>query len=241
MAIASASKWLFGAYAVQQTRGHPTPEQVRLLNFTSGYAGFRMCRRSDTVDACIDRPFNHGFDASAVGKFSDGGGHLQQLAHQLGLGDAANAALASTLERGLGGGLGLGYTQPQLAGGVAMSAEGYARFLRRLMRGELILGGLLQADAVPADPGTFPGQALRSPAPSDSGGYYGLGHWIEGVPGTPQAVSSSAGAFGFYPWISADRAWYGIVARREFTLKAGVASAACGAAIRTAWLTGDTP
>jgi CubicO group peptidase (beta-lactamase class C family) len=131
------------------------------------------------------------------------------------------------------------YTQPQLAGGVAMNAAGYARFLRRLMRGELRLGALLlQADAVPADPDTFPGQALRSPAPPGSGWYYGLGHWIEGRPGTPQAVSSSAGAFGFYPWISADRAWYGIVARREFSMRAGVASAQCGAEIRNAWRTG---
>lgn len=63
-------------------------------------------------------------------------------------------------------------------------------------------------------------------------------HWIEAAPGTPQAVSSSAGAFGFYPWISADTQWYGIVARREFALRAGAASAACGALIRDAWLDG---
>lgn len=238
MAIASASKWLFGAWAVQVTRGTLTPGQVRLLNFTSGHTGFRRCRRGDTVEGCLDHLRNHGFDAAAVGKFSYGGGHMQRLAVELGLGDDANAALAAAIERGLGGGLGILYTQPQLAGGVAMNAQGYARFLRRLMRGELLLGGMLQADAVPADPATFPGQALRSPAPAGSGWYYGLGHWIEGRPGTPQAVSSSAGAFGFYPWISTDRQWYGIVARREFAARAGMASAACGALIREAWLDG---
>ncbi len=240
MAIASASKWLFGAWVVQETRARLTQEHIALLDFTSGHTGFRRCRHTDTVAGCQQRPGNDGFDADAIGKFSYGGGHMQRLAVQLGLGDADNTLLASRIERGLGGGLGLVYTQPQLAGGATMSAEGYARFLRRLLRGELLLGGMLDAAAVPADPAMFPSQALKSPAPAGSGWYYGLGHWIEGMPGTPQAVSSSAGAFGFYPWVSADRKWYGIVARREFALRAGMASAACGALIRNAWLDGVT-
>jgi hypothetical protein len=48
MAIASASKWLFGAYAVQKMGGMPVAMDVPFFNFTSGYAGLDSCTPSGT-------------------------------------------------------------------------------------------------------------------------------------------------------------------------------------------------
>lgn len=238
MAIASASKWPFAAYAVQHTQGHLTPSQISMLNFTSGYADLRFCRRWQTVDQCLAMPGNGVLSPSDIGTFHYGGGHMEQLAHDLGLGNADDAALAAAVRAELGNRIRFTYSQPQPAGGMVMNSASYALFLRKLMRGELLLGSMLQADAVCADPATCPAKATFSPAPPGSGWLYGLGHWIEGPPGTAQAVSSSAGAFGFYPWISADQRWYGIVARRAFGFGAGVPSARCGALIRQAWISG---
>ncbi len=50
---------------------------------------------------------------------------------------------------------------------------------------------------------------------------------------------SSAGAFGFYPWIDAGKTWYGIVARMDTAGGgSGFDSALCGQLIRKAWITG---
>jgi hypothetical protein len=67
--------------------------------------------------------------------------------------------------------------------------------------------------------------------------HYGLGHWIEDDPATGDGSFSSPGAFGFYPWISADRALYGVVARKSI---GSWRSVLCGRAIRKAWQTGVT-
>jgi len=56
---------------------------------------------------------------------------------------------------------------------------------------------------------------------------------------------SSAGAFGFYPWIDASKTWYGIVARKQVmsgqdpdqSLGEGYRSTMCGRLIRKAWIT----
>ncbi len=241
MAIASASKWPFAAYVVQREHGRLTPQQISMLNFTSGYTRFRFCFRWQTVDGCLRRLGNGDRVDSEIGKFHYSGGHMQHLAAQLGLGAADNAALATAVHSELGDNIHFVYTQPQPAGGMAMDAASYARFLRGMMDGRLLLGRMLDADAVCADPGICPGRATYSPIPDGMGWYYGLGHWIEGTPGSAHAAYSSAGAFGFYPWISQDLRWYGIVARRAHSFGAGVPSARCGIQIRAAWMTGALP
>lgn len=238
MPIASASKWLFAAYVVQREHGRLTSDQASMLNFTSGYTRFRFCGRWQTVDECLRMPGNGERVDREIGKFHYGGGHMEELAQQLGLGGDGNGALAEALHGELGADIAFFYTQPQPAGGMAMDAASYARFLRRMMGGRLLLGRMLDADAVCADPGTCPDEATYSPVPRGMGWYYGLGHWIEGRPGSPGAAYSSAGAFGFYPWISQDLHWYGIVARRAHSFGAGVPSAECGIQIRAAWTTG---
>ena len=50
---------------------------------------------------------------------------------------------------------------------------------------------------------------------------------------------SSPGAYGFYPWVDAERSFYGVLAREvPATGGIGYGSAVCGRAIRKAWLTG---
>jgi hypothetical protein len=58
---------------------------------------------------------------------------------------------------------------------------------------------------------------------------------------------SSPGAFGFYPWVTADRQTYGLLAREERSGfitgdpgdRPGVMSVACGRLIRAAWNDGQ--
>ena len=76
-------------------------------------------------------------------------------------------------------------------------------------------------------------------SPFGSSFHYSLGHWVEDDPTTGDGAFSSAGLFGFYPWIDASKTYYGIIARFQVRSPgAGAASQACGAQIRKAWKTG---
>ena len=77
---------------------------------------------------------------------------------------------------------------------------------------------------------------MYSPFPEQN--HYSVGHWVEDDPVHGDGAFSSPGAFGFYPWISANRVAYGIVAREAHVSKAGSDSVVCGRAIRKAWTTG---
>src|SRR5436309_837865 len=71
MSIASSSKWLFGAYAVQKMGGTPAATYIPFFNMTSGYAGAtsNSCPPSGTVDDCLADPAGAPVDAE-VGKFN---------------------------------------------------------------------------------------------------------------------------------------------------------------------------
>lgn len=237
MNIASASKWLFGAYVVQRADGHPTQQDITFLNFRSGYTHFRRCTRWQTVDGCVRFRRNGEYDAATAGKFDYNGGHMEKLAQLLGMGGLDNAGLAAAMQGTLGTDIPIRYSQPQLAGGAVMSAAGYARFLRKLLDGQLLLGRQLGAHAVCTNPATCPDQAVHTPVPSSERWQYALGYWVESDPKVGDGAFSSPGAFGFYPWIDASRSWYGILARRG-GFGAGVPSAECGRLIRKAWITG---
>jgi hypothetical protein len=81
MAIASASKWLFGAYAVQKLGAEPDAMTVPFFNLTSGYVGPESCSASGNVDSCLGGAGVH--TAAEVGRFFYAGGHLQKLASLL--------------------------------------------------------------------------------------------------------------------------------------------------------------
>lgn len=243
MSIASASKWIYGAYVAQQRGGVLTAQDIQFLNFRSGYTnfGFSGCERTDTVASCVARGTNGVQTTSHVGKFYYNGGHMQVHANQpapgMSLGALDNSALATEVRRLLGTDIDLSYVQPQLAGGVVTNANNYAIFLRKLLNNQLQLSGLLGKYPVCTNPATC-AEALSTPITDGQNWHYALGYWIEDDPKGDGAFSS-AGAFGFYPWIDATKTTYGIVARFD-ALGGGNESAACGALIRKAWLTAQT-
>ena len=247
MPIASASKWLYAAYVAEQRKGQPTPEDVALMNFTSGWTGFDGCLRGQTVAQCQTYQGllvrNGGFEPGHVGRFFYSGGHMQKHAVQMGLGDDDTAALARHVGEPLGATL--VYTQPQLAGGVTTSAAEYGRFLQRVAGGRLQIASLLGRHAVCTNPDTC-STALASPVAGSVSWHYAFGHWVEDDPVSGDGSFSSAGAFGFYPWLDASRTWWGVVARYqnsgtgnpEADQRPARQSAVCGLRIRHAWITG---
>ncbi len=236
MPIASASKWLYAAYVVQKRNGVLSAADRKFLGLRSGYASFGNCNAWQTVDACLDPPGEGTYTAAHDGKFFYGGGHLQKHASLLGLGELGTAALAAELKTQLGSDLTLDFVVPQPAGGVVTTASDYARFLRRLLRGRLHIGNMLGSKPVCTNPATCDA-ASYTPIPATEQWQYSLGHWVESDPLVGDGAYSSAGTFGFYPWVSASRRWYGVVARHG-TAGSGHASVQCGRLIRKAWVTG---
>lgn len=243
MSIASASKWLYGAYVAERRGGALTPEDIRFLTFRSGYTSLTAigdCQQDDTVGGCLARNDNDTETTAHADHFYYNGGHMQKHASLatpgMGLGAMDNAALATEMRRLLGNDIALSYTQPQPAGGVRSSANDYAVFLRKLLNQQLQLGALLGAHKVCTNPATC-ADALSTPITNGLDWHYSLGHWVEDDPTRSDGAFSSAGAFGFYPWIDAGKTWYGIVARSD-ALGGGNESADCGALIRRAWITG---
>lgn len=243
--LASASKWVFGAYVLERAKGKPTPAEIEALTMRSGYDGLNplLCNHNDTVQSCFERGRNATFTPGHVGRFSYNGGHDQKLLIDLGLGRADAEALNNDLDRQLantpglrdgGQPLGIRYLAPEPAGGMIATPSGYGQFLRRLIRGEYQLGKMLGQHAVCTEPGTCP-TAVSTPAAQPW--HYALNYWIEDQPGGDGAFSS-AGAFGFYPWITADKRYYGMLVRETLGPRAYVRSAACGALIRRAFADG---
>jgi hypothetical protein len=239
MALASATKWLFGAYVVELRAGVLSADEVRFLNFRSGYTNFSICLPGQTVDGCLALPATNGaYTAATDGRFYYDGGHMQKLASLVGLGNMNNGALATEFRTLLGDDVAVTFSQPQLAGGAQSTPADYTRFLRKMLDGRLRMGALLGTQAVCTNPATCP-NALGTPVPSTESWNYSLGHWVEVDPAVGDGAFSSAGAFGFYPWIDATRTWYGVLARQA-AAGSGDLSVNCGRLIRKAWVTGAT-
>jgi CubicO group peptidase (beta-lactamase class C family) len=263
MNIASASKWLYAAYAVQKYGADSRfPSMVPFLNFTSGYSNFdeTQCNPQHqlgrTVAQCDNGSLNTLEQANHT--FHYNGGHMQQLALNLGQGSMTNSTLAKEVNSMLGSDVGVGYSAPEPEGGVYTTASNYAVFLRKLLNGNLKIATMLDADAVCTqyNATSCPNASSDSKVdllPPSANFHYGLGHWIEddasqmpAMPGVTTAnyfAYSSAGTFGFYPWVSTDRTLYGIVARQVGSTAtigtgAGYNSLQCGRLIRLAWTTG---
>ena len=238
MAIASASKWLYGGY-VAQARGAAglSADDIKFLTFRSGYTNFSICLQNDTVDSCLARGTNGLYTPATDGKFFYDGGHMQKHASLAGLGAMDNAALSAAVRGQVGADVNLAYTQPQAAGGVASTASDYARYLRKLLSGQLRMSQLLGSNAVCTNPTTCGGTAIAAPIPQTESWHYSIGHWVEDDPVVGDGAFSSPGAFGFYPWIDASRTWYGVLARRG-DAGTGIDSVLCGRQIRKAWVTG---
>jgi len=212
MYIASASKWLYASYFVQRRGGVLSAEDVKFLTFRSGYSSFAICLPAQTVQQCVDFLANGTYT----------------------LGPLANDALATEIRSQLGSDVALAYSQPQLAGGIVTTADDYARFLRKILGGGLRMQAALGSHAVCTNPATC-STAVSTPIPPDLSWHYSIGHWVEDDPNVGDGAFSSAGAFGFYPWIDASKAIYGVLARHDTGGDAAQTSVRCGAVIRKAW------
>ncbi len=245
MRYASASKWLYAAYVAQRRDGALQTWDERMLSMRSGYTHFTGCQAGQSIDACLAWRRNDQYEAATDGRFFYNGGHMQKHASLLGLGVMDAAALAAEMRARLGEDLAIDMKMAWPAGGAAGTPATYARFLRKMITGELKLGGLLGVHAVCASTtGCKIGEVLAAPSPAQETWHYAAGHWVEDDPKLGDGAFSSAGAFGFYPWIDADRRHYGIVARDVGHAGAdedggpGADSARCGRLIRRAWTTG---
>ncbi len=236
LAIASASKWFYSTYWVQRTKGALSSEDVKFLNFWSGYTKFTGCGSSATVGDCLTKGTNGVFDPATENKFSYGGGHMQKHAALNGLADMNNEQLANELRSQLGNDISFTFETPQLAGGMSMSAAEYAKLLRKIISGELVMKKALGTHPVCTDPDTCP-LALNSPSPTGEQWQYSVGHWLETDPVKGDGAFSSAGAFGFYPWVDSTKTLYGVLSRKGLP-GSGNDSIACGRLIRKAWVTG---
>jgi hypothetical protein len=269
MGVASASKWVFGAYAMQRdgyaalSSGSIDVDgrslaRKRFLNFTSGYDQEEtpLCLKHTVADCFTGSIAN--YNPASANKFSYNGGHMQAYAMALGLGDYRDddgllngIFLADEIRRIANRFSTLTYDFPSLAGGANMSPNTYAEFLRAMLNQDLELGRYLGADPVCAwvDPAATNKtcDALATPISgssddinySDEHWHYSYGHWIENDPFVGDGAFSSPGAFGFYPWINADKTLYGIVARKETVIgRPALESVGCGRLIRRAWQTG---
>ena len=250
--IASASKWMYST-AMVQMRGavaNISSQDISFLHFTSGYTymgnftpGSPECPQGGTVDQCLQQgnpPFNTQ-NPSTIGIFDYDSGHMENHASQNGLGSDGVRLLQSAMQQQLGSDVNIAYSQPLLAGGIYTTAADYALFLRKILGGQLVMRDALGSSPVCT--------SMRSPcfsaySPIPEAWHYSLGHWVEDDSATYGDGSfSSAGAFGFYPWIDASKTYYGVISREDQSAAAsgeqgGYASAQCGRLIRHAWMTG---
>lgn len=238
--VASASKWVFGSYVLEKIGKNvePSADQLRELEMQSGYTSFKhlSCVFSKTVEACFNHRDNNQFTAKNVDHFFYGGGHDQKLAVDLGLGSLTGAEFGKEIRAYLGTDLNIDFGSPQPAGGMMASPSDYGKFLRKILSGELRMKDYLGKNPVCTQPASC-AQALESPVPL--AWHYSLNHWVEDDPSGDGAFSSP-GAFGFYPWISADRQWYGVLARESHMPKAYRESVYCGEKLRKAWMLGQS-
>jgi hypothetical protein len=256
MNLASASKWILGAYAYERYGGVPPAGVHDALRMLSGYKNFNqaLCALAPTVKGCFNMIGNNTQVPALVGKFFYSGGNSQYVARDaglLGLGDYTTAQLTAEIQLTLG--TTMEYQYPALSAGLEGSAAEYADFLRRLMKppasGGLVMHDYLGYDTVPTQP--CPSGHSGCAAGGTIDWSYGDHYWVEDnavagdlgggtILGPGDGAYSSAGAWGFYPWISADRQLYGIVARRGLLGTAFRVSTTCGQAIRYAY-TGYMP
>jgi len=259
--IASASKWIYGMYVVQKRGGaaNLSPDDIRFLNFTSGYTYMDTSTSSPTctppasgansIEHCLTLPSStpgktfSSYDPSTDGLFDYNSGHEENHAgfFQPEINDLDTADLGPAIVAGLGvPGVSLQYTQPLLAGGIAARASDYALLLRAVLRGDLGMREALGSHPVCAWVLGTGCNAVHSPAVTVQW-HYSIAHWVEDDPQDGDGAFSSPGAFGFYPWIDADRKYYGVISRFALAngeIQQGLASAGCGQELRAAWETG---
>ncbi|MFZ6720611.1 hypothetical protein [Undibacterium sp. Ji49W] len=250
--IASASKWIFGAYVLEKKGIDQVRSNTSLSNglrFMSGYTGFdeEACVGKLSINGC----FIAGMDGTSgktsqpdpttVNLFDYDSGHDQKLASvDLGLGNFTAAQLDTEYQNtiGLSKGFNMAPLDPLMAGGMLGTATDYSLFLKKIMKQELEIGRYLGDQAVCALAAACPGKVVYSPIQLLNEPWtYSYNHWVESEQGKGSIDAySSPGKWGFYPWVSPDRKYYGILSRHDKSTGAYVASVKCGRQIRKAFM-----
>jgi hypothetical protein len=255
MDTASSSKWLYGMYIVQVRGGAAalTAEDVNFLHMTSGYTNMGgdnfpagQCpgsNKPDTVASCVlginplnGLPYDYQNPAT-IGFFDYDAGHEENHAALYSpIANTPKNVLGNTVSGKLGPGVSFIYTEPLIPGAAYMSPSVYAKVLQNVLNGSLLMSGALGIDAVCTLPSATC-NALNSPIPEPW--HYSIAHWVEDEPVYGDGAFSAPGGQGFYPWIEASQAYYGLLARAaEGPNRQGFQSVQCGRLIRAAWDTG---
>ncbi|MGH8282570.1 MAG: hypothetical protein ACRESE_01835, partial [Gammaproteobacteria bacterium] len=234
-----------------------TATDIPFMNFTSGYSNMGSDAQAvtctapasgaDSINYCLTLSGTSGAydsqDPNTVGKFAYDSGHEENHAGQFQpeINALDASALGPAIVTGLGvNGITLAYNHPLLAGGIYANANDYSAILRAVLSGQLYMLGALGTHAVCA----WVGQgcnAARSPQGTEHW-HYSIGHWVEDDASQgDDGAFSSPGAFGFDPWIEANKTYYGVISRMAPPgngNQQGFASALCARQLRAAWETG---
>jgi hypothetical protein len=260
--IASASKWIYGMYVVQQrgSAANLTANDIRFLTFESGYTYMGSNTSSatctaptsgaDSINYCLTLPsatsgeFFNSQNPATEGVFDYDSGHEENHAGQFQpeINSLDTSQLGAAIASGLGvSGITLRYNQPLLAGGIYASVDDYSPILRAVLSGRLGMLDALGTHAVCAWSVGSGCNAAYSPIYTQHW-HYSITHWVEDDPTNGDGTFSSPGAFGFYPWIEANKSYYGVISRYApagGAIQQGLQSALCGHEIRAAWESGQ--
>jgi CubicO group peptidase (beta-lactamase class C family) len=204
----------------------------QLFAFTSGFNGTgeqASCIGSltYTLSTCV-REIHDGRPDSPPGQsFNYGSEHMQIAALMMvqARGRSVDATMRERLLAPLGVSAETRYTlgagdNPTYAGGMRSTGEDYARVLTAILKGDIFTdrAGFLMDRVGPRPMASVPPAISRNRL---DGWRYGWGFWKEcaGPTYTPACeaapVISSAGAFGFTPWIDFNRRYWAIIVLEE--------------------------
>ena len=203
----------------------------QLLSFTSGF----NARPTDigcwalggiTLQQCAERIYENGQDTDPGSAFSYGPEHMQVAGAMVET--LTDLTFAEIFRQQIGDPLNLtpqsqynitSTENPWVSGGATSTASDYAIVLQSLLAGELIadIDGFLEDNTTDVE-------FLHRPTGLDDAvqdWHYGSGFWIECdlVPFDETCLEgrtiSSAGAFGFVPWVDFGNGYFGIIAVEE--------------------------
>jgi len=217
---------VFWTDSASDVRSDVTLDQ--LLSFTSGFRGRPalvpcVSNANTTIAACVPALYAsyHAYEPGST--FFYGPAHMHTAARMaevrtgkswpqivedeifapLGVADTVSWALTSEMH-------------PMPSGGIRTSGATYARFLQSLLSNDMLTSQTLADMAVPR---TITADIGFSPIRPEYGAWtYGLGQWRECGESTftqaceDRVLSSSLGAFGFYPWLDHDRGYWAVLA-----------------------------
>ena len=182
-------------------------------------------------------PYNYQ-DPTSIGFFDYDGGHIQNHGGLFSpIGNTPNNLLGAVISKQLGAGVKIKYSQPLLPGGVYTTPSEFALVLTHIVDGSLFMHDALGTSAI-CTVASDTCQALNSPIPE--AWHFSIAHWVEDDPkSNGDGAFSAPGGQGFYPWVEASKAYYGLVGRATTgPNKQGFQSVQCGRLIRRAWDTG---